>query len=69
MGTIRKIIIKATLGALVVAFILFWVFAGLGIQEISFCAAFLVYVFAMVFLFAGHQEKHQWKENVKLKMM
>ena len=57
MGTIRNIIIDAALGALVVAFILFWVFAGMGMQEISFCTAFLVYVFAVVFLFAGHQEK------------
>ena len=60
MGTIRNIIIDAALGALVVAFILFWVFAGMGMQEISLCTAFLVYVFAVVFLFVGKQEKHQW---------
>ena len=51
MGTIRKIIIETALGALVAAFILFWVFAGMGMQEISLCTAFLVYVFAVVFLF------------------
>ncbi len=44
MGTIRNIIINAALGVLVVAFILFWVFAGIGMQEISLCTAFLVYV-------------------------
>ncbi len=47
MGTIRNIIIDAALGALVVAFILFWVFASMGMQEISLCTAFLVYVFAV----------------------
>ena len=35
MGTIRNIIINAALGVLVAAFILFWVFAGMGMQEIS----------------------------------
>ena len=61
MGTIRNIIIDAALGALVVAFILFWVFAGMGMQEISLCTAFLVYVFAVVFLFVGRQEKQSGK--------
>ena len=61
MGTIRKIILETALGALVVAFILFWVFAGMGMQEISLCTAFLVYVFAVVFLFAGRQEKQSEK--------
>ncbi len=61
MGTIRKIIIETALGALVVAFILFWVFAGMGMQEISLCTAFLVYVFAVVFLFVGKQEKQEEK--------
>ena len=61
MGTIRKIIIETALGALVAAFILFWVFAGIGMQEISLCTAFLVYVFAVVFLFVGRQEKQSEK--------
>ena len=61
MGTIRKIIIETALGALVAAFILFWVFAGMGMQEISLCTAFLVYVFASVFLFVGRQEKQSEK--------
>ena len=61
MGTIRKIIIETALGALVAAFILFWVFAGIGMQEISLCTAFLVYVFAVVFLFVGRQEKQSGK--------
>ena len=61
MGTIRKIIIETALGALVAAFILFWVFAGMGMQEISLCTAFLVYVFAVVFLFVGRQEKQEEK--------
>ena len=61
MGTIRKIIIETALGALVAAFILFWVFAGMGMQEISVCTAFLVYVFAVVFLFVGRQEKQEEK--------
>ena len=61
MGTIRKIIIETALGALVAAFILFWVFAGMGMQEISLCTAFLVYVFAVVFLFVGRQEKPEEK--------
>ena len=61
MGTIRKIIIETALGVLVVAFILFWVFAGIGMQEISLCTAFLVYVFAVVFLFVGRQEKQSGK--------
>ena len=61
MGTIRKIIIETALGALVAAFILFWVFAGMGMQEISLCTAFLVYVFAVVFLFVGRQEKQEGK--------
>lgn len=61
MGTIRKIIIETVLGALVAAFILFWVFAGMGMQEISLCTAFLVYVFAVVFLFVGRQEKQEEK--------
>ena len=61
MGTIRNIIINAALGALVAAFILFWVFAGMGMQEISLCTAFLVYVFAVVFLFVGRQEKQEEK--------
>ena len=61
MGTIRKIIIETALGALVAAFILFWVFAGMGMQEISLCTAFLVYVFAVVFLFVGKQEKQEEK--------
>ena len=61
MGTIRKIIIETALGALVAAFILFWVFAGMGMQEISLCTAFLVYVFAVVFLFVGRQEKREEK--------
>ena len=61
MGTIRKIIIETALGALVAAFILFWVFAGMGMQEISLCTAFLVYVFAVVFLFVGRQEKQEKK--------
>ena len=33
MGTIRNIIINAALGALVVAFILFWVFASMGMRK------------------------------------
>lgn len=61
MGTIRKIIIETALGALVAAFILFWVFAGIGMPEISLCTAFLVYVFAVVFLFVGKQEKQSGK--------
>ena len=61
MGTIRKIIIETALGALVAAFILFWVFASMGMQEISLCTAFLVYVFAIVFLFVGKQEKQEEK--------
>lgn len=61
MGTIRKIIIETALGALVAAFILFWVFASMGMQEISLCTAFLVYVFAVVFLFVGRQEKQEEK--------
>ena len=61
MGTIRKIIIETALGALVAAFSLFWVFAGMGMQEISLCTAFLVYVFAVVFLFVGRQEKQEEK--------
>ncbi len=61
MGTIRKIIIETALGALVAAFILFWVFAGIGMQAISLCTAFLVYVFAVVFLFVGRQEKQSEK--------
>ena len=61
MGTIRKIIIETALGALVAAFILFWVFAGIGMQEISLCTAFLVYVFAVVFLFVGRREKQSEK--------
>ena len=61
MGTIRKIIIETALGALVAAFILFWVFAGIGMQAISLCTAFLVYVFAVVFLFVGKQEKQEEK--------
>ena len=61
MGTIRKILIETALGALVAAFILFWVFAGMGMQEISLCTAFLVYVFAVVFLFVGRQEKQSKK--------
>ncbi len=61
MGTIRNIIINAALGALVVAFILFWVFASMGMQAISLCTAFLVYVFAVVFLFVGKQEKQEEK--------
>ena len=61
MGTIRKIIIETALGALVAAFILFWVFAGMGMQEISLCTAFLVYVFAVVFLCVGRQEKQEKK--------
>ena len=61
MGTIRKIIIETALGALVAAFILFWVFAGMGMQEISLCTAFLVYVFAVVFFFVGKQEKQSGK--------
>ena len=61
MGTIRKIIIETALGALVAAFILFWVFAGMGMQEISLCTAFLVYVLAVVFLFVGRQEKQEEK--------
>ena len=61
MGTIRKIIIETALGALVAAFILFWVFAGMGMQEISLSTAFLVYVFAVVFLFVGRQEKQEEK--------
>lgn len=61
MGTIRKIIIETALGAFVAAFILFWVFAGMGMQEISLCTAFLVYVFAVVFLFVGRQEKQEEK--------
>ena len=61
MGTIRKIIIETALGALVAAFILFWVFADMGMQEISLCTAFLVYVFAVVFLFVGRQEKQEEK--------
>ncbi len=61
MGTIRKIIIETALGALVAAFILFWVFAGIGMPEISLCTAFLVYVFAVVFLFVGRQEKQSGK--------
>lgn len=61
MGTIRKIIIETALGALVAAFILFWVFAGMGMQEISLCTAFLVYVFAVVFLVVGRQEKQSEK--------
>ena len=61
MGTIRKIIVETALGALVAAFILFWVFAGMGMQEISLCTAFLVYVFAVVFLFVGRQEKQSEK--------
>ena len=61
MGTIRKLIIETALGALVAAFILFWVFAGMGMQEISLCTAFLVYVFAVVFLFVGRQEKQSGK--------
>ena len=61
MGTIRKIIIETALGAVVAAFILFWVVAGMGMQEISLCTAFLVYVFAVVFLFVGRQEKQEEK--------
>ncbi|MBQ7141786.1 MAG: hypothetical protein IJR84_01820 [Bacteroidaceae bacterium] len=61
MGTIRKIIIETALGALVAAFILFWVFASMGMQEISLCTAFLVYVFAVIFLFVGRQEKQEEK--------
>ena len=52
MGTIRKVIIDAALGSLVVAFILFWILAGVGLQHISFYAAFLVYVSATVLLLA-----------------
>ena len=59
MGTIRKIIIETALGALVAAFILFWVFAGMGMQEISLCTAFLVYVFAVVFLFVGGKKNNR----------
>ena len=61
MGTIRKMIIETALGALVAAFIRVWVFAGMGMQEISLCTAFLVYVFAVVFLFVGRQEKQSGK--------
>ena len=50
METIRKIIINAALGALVLAFILFWVCAGIGIQSISIYAAFLVFIAASVLL-------------------
>ena len=53
METIRKIIINAALGALVLAFILFWVFAGVGMQQISIYAAFLAYVAATVLLAAS----------------
>ena len=53
METIRKIIINAALGALVLAFILFWVCAGIGIQSISIYAAFLVVIAAAVLLAAS----------------
>ena len=50
METIRKIIINAALGALVLAFILFWVCAGIGVPIISIYAAFLVFISAFVLL-------------------
>lgn len=53
METIRKIIINAALGALVLTFILFWVCAGIGIQSISIYAAFLVFLSASVLLAAS----------------
>ena len=53
METIREIIINAALGALVLAFILFWVCAGIGIQSISIYAAFLVFIAATVLLAAS----------------
>ncbi|MBO4607734.1 MAG: hypothetical protein J5682_07530 [Prevotella sp.] len=53
METIRKIIINAALGALVLAFILFWVCAGIGIPTISILSAFLVFISATVLLAAS----------------
>ena len=53
METIRKIIINAAFGALVLTFILFWVCAGIGIQSISIYAAFLVFIAAAVLLAAS----------------
>lgn len=53
METIRKIIINAAFGALVLTFILFWVCAGIGIQSISIISAFLVFIAATVLLVAS----------------
>lgn len=53
METIRKFVINVAFGALVLAFILFWVCAGIGIQSISIYAAFLVFVAASVLLAAS----------------
>lgn len=53
METIRKFIINVAFGALVLAFILFWVCAGIGIQSISIISAFLVFVSAAVLLAAS----------------
>lgn len=50
METIRKFVINVAFGALVLAFIFFWVCAGIGIQSISIYAAFLVFVAASVLL-------------------
>lgn len=50
METIRKFVINVAFGALVLAFILFWVCAGIGIQSVSIYAAFLVFVAASVLL-------------------
>ena len=50
METIRKIIINAAFGALVLTFILFWVCAGIGIQSVSIISAFLVFLSATVLL-------------------
>ena len=50
MEIIRKIIINSAFLALVLAFVLFWICAGIGVHCLSVYAAFLVFIAASVLL-------------------
>lgn len=58
MKTVRKLFIEVTLWTLVIAFVLFWVSASVGVREIPIYAAFTTFIAAFFLLLVSpsHQE-------------
>ena len=52
MEKVRKFFVESSLWTLVIAFVLFWVGAGVGMENLAIYSAFLVFVAASVLLVA-----------------